>query len=84
MWCVPSNEIAGEAGPVLGMHGVRSVLRSILRAHYGQFVLPVCVGEATKIVQLLMGDDKAYEATVSFGRGFAERLDAIVGRATAD
>lgn len=44
-------------------------------------VLPVCVGEATKIVQLLMGDDKAYEATVTFGSE-TDTLDAQ-GRVTA-
>ena len=38
-------------------------------------VLPVCVGEATKIVQLLMGDDKAYEATVTLGSA-TDTLDA--------
>ena len=38
-------------------------------------VLPVCVGEATKIVQLLMGDDKAYEAEVTLGAE-TDTLDA--------
>jgi tRNA pseudouridine55 synthase len=38
-------------------------------------VLPVCLGEATKIVQLLTGDDKAYEATVLFGAE-TDTLDA--------
>lgn len=44
-------------------------------------VLPVCVGEATKIVQLLMGDDKAYEATVTLGVA-TDTLDAE-GKETA-
>jgi len=30
-------------------------------------VLPICLGEATKLSQFLLDSDKAYEATVSFG-----------------
>jgi tRNA pseudouridine55 synthase len=38
-------------------------------------VLAVCLGEATKIVQLLSSDEKAYEATVTFGSA-TDTLDA--------
>lgn len=38
-------------------------------------VLPVCLGEATKIVQLLMGDEKAYEAELTLGTE-TDTLDA--------
>jgi tRNA pseudouridine55 synthase len=39
-------------------------------------VLPICVGEATKVAQLLSSDDKAYEATVTLGAG-TDTLDAL-------
>lgn len=38
-------------------------------------VLPVCLGEATKLAQLLSSDEKAYEATVTFGTA-TDTLDA--------
>lgn len=44
-------------------------------------VLPICLGEATKVVQLLTAEDKAYEATVTFGTE-TDTLDAQ-GKVTA-
>ncbi len=44
-------------------------------------VLPVCLGEATKLAQLLSSDEKAYEATVTFGSA-TDTLDAE-GKVTA-
>lgn len=38
-------------------------------------VLPVCLGEATKLAQLLASDEKAYEATVTLGTA-TDTLDA--------
>lgn len=38
-------------------------------------VLPICVGEATKVAQVLNADDKAYEATVTLGAE-TDTLDA--------
>jgi tRNA pseudouridine55 synthase len=38
-------------------------------------VLPLCIGEGTKIVQLLQSNDKAYEATIQLGAA-TDTLDA--------
>lgn len=60
---------------------VRRALKADRVGHTGTLdpmatgVLPLCVGEGTKIVQLLQSDDKAYEATIQLGSA-TDTLDA--------
>ena len=55
------------------VHRVRKLLGERKAGHTGTLdpmatgVLPVCVGEATKIASFLAGDDKVYEATMRLG-----------------
>ena len=52
---------------------VRHLFNAAKAGHTGNLdplasgVLPICLGEATKLSQFLLDSDKAYEATVSFG-----------------
>ena len=58
-------------------HDVTAVLRGVLKVkkigHTGTLdpdatgVLPVCVGKATKVAQMIMGSDKEYVAELAFG-----------------
>lgn len=59
-------------------HDAVAVLRGVLQVkkigHTGTLdpdatgVLPVCVGKATKVAQIIMGSDKEYRARLAFGR----------------
>ncbi len=70
------------------VHRVRKLLGERKAGHTGTLdplatgVLPVCVGEATKIASFLAGDDKVYEATMRLGL----RTDTqdITGRVLAE
>ena len=52
---------------------VRHLFNAAKAGHTGNLdplasgVLPICLGEATKLSQFLLDSDKAYDATVSFG-----------------
>ena len=52
---------------------VRHLFNAAKAGHTGNLdplasgVLPICLGEATKLSQFLLDSDKAYNATVSFG-----------------
>ena len=58
-------------------HDAIAVLRGVLKVkkigHTGTLdpdatgVLPVCVGKATKVAQMIMGSDKEYVAELTFG-----------------
>ena len=54
---------------------LEALIETMFLAAFADGVLAVCVGEATKVVQLLQADDKAYEATVRFGSE-TDTLDA--------